>query len=87
MTEGTGWPNNESPESYNVHANVKLTEAQKAKIAESGESESQWIREAIEMRLEHEITEDEKRLLLKDKLHKRMGLVTGQEKKPVKENS
>jgi hypothetical protein len=69
MSEGTGWPGNETPESYNVHANVKLTEDQKNKIAESGESESQWIREAVEMRLAQEMpTDDQKRLALKAKI-------------------
>jgi hypothetical protein len=77
MSEGIGWPNNESPESYNVHANVKLTQEQKDKIAMSGESESQWIREAIEMRFEREtLTPDEKKSLLRKRLQDRMETLT-----------
>jgi hypothetical protein len=49
---GTGWVG--EGVAYNFHANAKLTEEQKGIIAMSGESESQWIREAVEMRIEQE---------------------------------
>jgi hypothetical protein len=56
VSDGTGWPGGELPdgESYNTHANVKLTAEQKQRIADSGESESQWIREAVQERLDRE---------------------------------
>jgi hypothetical protein len=53
----TLWDNCELPvstDSYNVHKNVKLTQEQAAAIEASGEPDSQWIREAVEMRLLHE---------------------------------
>lgn len=37
---------------YNVHKNVKLTEDQAHVIEMSGESDSQWIREAVQMRID-----------------------------------
>lgn len=55
MSEGTGWVG-DIEGNYNVHANAKLTLEQKEAIAASGESESQWIREAVEERLERERT-------------------------------
>jgi hypothetical protein len=64
VTDGTGWPGirqwmhkQTDPiegEAYNQHANVKLTAEQKAVIEASGEPESQWIREAIQMRIDQE---------------------------------
>jgi len=52
MTEtGVGWPDREA---YSVHANVKLTEEQLTYIENSGESTSQWIREACEERINRE---------------------------------
>lgn len=48
-TTGTGWP-----ESYSLHANVKLTAEQKAVIEQSGEPESQWIRGAVQDRIDKE---------------------------------
>jgi hypothetical protein len=49
MTEtGLGWPDREA---YSEHANVKLTEDQIRYIENSGESTSQWIREAVEQRI------------------------------------
>jgi len=62
MTEtGTGWPGPEFPE----HANVKLTAEQKAKINESGDPESTWIRQAIVERLEREEREEYEALVRK----------------------
>ena len=55
MTEtGLGWPDREA---YNTHANVKLTEEQIRYIENSGESTSQWIREAVEERITRETHE------------------------------
>jgi hypothetical protein len=39
---------------YSVHKNVRLTADQGALIEASGEPDSQWIREAVEMRLLYE---------------------------------
>lgn len=58
--DGTGWPgirqymHDQTDDAYNRHANVKLTADQKAAIEASGEPESQWIREAIQMRIDQE---------------------------------
>lgn len=43
-----------STERYSVHKNVKLTPEQATAIEASGEPDSQWIREAVEMRLLYE---------------------------------
>lgn len=37
---------------YTEHMNVKLTKAQAAAIRRSGETDSQWLREAAQMRLD-----------------------------------
>lgn len=57
MSDGTGWVGEDV--SYTTHANVKLTVEQKEAIERSGEPESQWIREAVEARLERERTHHE----------------------------
>lgn len=55
MSENTGWPGGEfDGDAYNQHANVKLTQEQLDHIIGSGEPISQWIREAIQMRIETE---------------------------------
>jgi hypothetical protein len=56
MSEGTGWVGDGefTDVAYSSHANAKLTSEQKEAIAASGESESQWIREAVEERLARE---------------------------------
>ncbi len=54
MTEtGTGWPEAER-DAYDTHANVKLTAEQLAYIEESRESISQWIRSAVQSRIQLE---------------------------------
>jgi hypothetical protein len=56
MSDGTGWvgDNEFSDVAYSSHANAKLTTEQKEEIAKSGESESQWIREAVQERIDRE---------------------------------
>lgn len=59
MSENTGWPGAEFPENlgdvaYNNHANVKLNQEQLDYIYDSGEPISQWIRDAIQARIETE---------------------------------
>jgi hypothetical protein len=59
MTEtGVGWPDSgEHPDYrgfYSKHANVKLSPEQKEAIARSGQPESEYIREAVQMRLDRE---------------------------------
>jgi hypothetical protein len=59
MSESTGWPGGEFPENlgddaYNHHANVKLNQEQLDHIIDSGEPISQWIRDAIQERIEKE---------------------------------
>lgn len=51
------WGDCEQPsvaDRYTVHKNVRLTPGQGAAIEASGEPDSQWIREAVEMRLLYE---------------------------------
>lgn len=94
MSDGTGWMGDLEVEgNYNIHANAKLTQEQKAAIAASGESESQWIREAVEERLERERTrygplertstvQDIDRAILYLKLKKRMIELTSEKASP-----
>lgn len=43
---------NEIRETYTVHKNVKLSRDQAAVIDASGEPDSQWIREAVQRRID-----------------------------------
>jgi hypothetical protein len=56
MTDNnTGWPGGEfEGDAYNQHANVKLTQEQLDHITDSGEPISQWIRDAIQARIDRE---------------------------------
>jgi hypothetical protein len=59
MTEtGVGWPEADDrgaySRKYSEHANVKLSPEQKEAIARSGQPESEYIREAVQMRLDRE---------------------------------
>jgi hypothetical protein len=60
VSESTGWPGAEFPEylgmdvAYNQHANVKINQEQLDYIYESGEPISQWIRDAIQARINTE---------------------------------
>ena len=56
---GTGWPGSEFPDTgedvaYNHHANVKLNQEQLDHIYDSGIPISQWIREAVQARIDTE---------------------------------
>jgi hypothetical protein len=56
--EKLGWPAPDQwDEPYTSHANTKLSEAQKAYIEASGEATSQWIREAVQQRIDAEAEE------------------------------
>jgi hypothetical protein len=75
---GTGWPEPES-DGYTIHANTKLNSEQKKAIDQSGEPESQWIREAIQERLDREavtattrVDEAATRKMLREKTKVRM---------------
>jgi hypothetical protein len=56
MSESTGWPGGEfaDGEAYSHHANVKLTQEQLDYINNSGEPISQWIRGAVQERMDTE---------------------------------
>ena len=66
---GVGWPGGEPDrEPYDSHANVKLTEEQLVYIQESGEAISQWIRSAVQDRIEREEARDLVRQSRKDEV-------------------
>ena len=57
---GTGWPgirqymHDQTDDPYSHHANVKLNQEQLDYIYDSGEPISQWIRNAIQARIDTE---------------------------------
>lgn len=59
MSESTGWPGGEfsDGEAYSHHANVKLNQEQLDYIYDSQIPISQWIREAVQARIDTEASE------------------------------
>jgi hypothetical protein len=51
---GKGGRNGKGDPVYTEHMNVRLTKEQAAMVRESGETDSQWIREAVQQRLDRE---------------------------------
>lgn len=49
-----GGRNGKGEATYTVHMNTRLTPDQAAAIRASGEADSQWIRDAVQQRLDRE---------------------------------
>ena len=79
--EGTGWPGGVFEDlAFSHHANVKLSQEQLDYIYDSGEPISQWIRDAVQARIDTEAHYTRaNEAALRGKLHDKMRALTGRQ--------